>query len=746
MEWELLSKRSGMEFMGRAVGVVVCVLAIALLGVGPSAGLETSTLAGRIHYYGTERPVPHVVVRLRGETEFTAVTGYDGNYEFPSVPPGVWTIDPELTGYFEQGLSALDATYILQAVVHKRTFDRYQDLAGDVTGNGSLSSLDAARVLQFNVAKLSRFPAAEQCASDWAFVPDDTEALPGREAIDPLLSEDGCRHGAITLTLSGGAVSGQDFSAVLFGDCTGNWEPTLPTPTNSAPPTETPTQTPTPTSTHTEDPTETPTQTRTQTSTASPTETPTDTPTVSPTQTATQTPTYTPSPTQTGTATRTATRSRTATRTRTPTPTRTATITRTYTRTYTPSRTPTSTPTPTATDTPLPTATQTCGAGFDWSIGAPLEIHTHEAGNVWLTRTVPTGEGWGIFWLREDPDAGQWARLYYAHVDFGGQITQGPMHVLDVPKIAFRGRYYLAAWHDDHYGILIASRESLYYYNLSIDGVLSGKKTVGPTLLTSAIWDQESDGDLDAYPEGFLGVIEGDCGDHSCSYAFRLDPQGNPTSGVYNLIDWDFTHQFYPRSAFDGAGFTILSVKDISISNGGVGTKYMIKTGSPNTYGSKVVPTKEYLWDEFPDIAWNGEHYAAIWTENSARSHDEPWQVHFASFARTRYASTLIAERVLDVWDTKSGHRWMTQIHALGQRWVGQYVRWLPDSEPVAVYEYLDSQAQTLAQIAPFPVNLDALGSSPHAQTGTFGVARAYEQNGTIRVTFQELSAPVCRD
>jgi hypothetical protein len=371
-------------------------------------------------------------------------------------------------------------------------------------------------------------------------------------------------------------------------------------------------------------------------------------------------------------------------------------------------------------------------------------IHTHEGGNVWLTKTVPTSGGWGIFWLREDPGASGSARIYYAHIDFAGQVTHGPMRVLDVPKIAFRGRYYLAAWHEDHYGLLIANRSTLYYYNLSLDGVLSGKKAVGPTLFTSSVYDQECDGDLDSYPEGFLGVIEGACDGHSCAFAFRLDPQGNPTSSVYNLVDYDYTHQFYPRSAFDAAGFAILSVKDISISYGGVGTKYMPKDRSPGATGKKVVPAKEYLWDEFPDIAWNGAHYAAIWTENSARDWAKPWQVHFASFARNASTSTLIADRVLDVWDTKTGYRWMTQIHALGAHWVAQYVRWLPNAEAVAVYEYIDSQAATMAQIVPFPVNLDALGSSLHDQTGSFGVARAYNQNGTIQVIFQELAAPVC--
>jgi hypothetical protein len=54
---------------------------------------------------------------------------------------------------------------------------------------------------------------------------------------------------------------------------------------------------------------------------------------------------------------------------------------------------------------------------------------------------VPTASGWGIFWLRQDPGASQYARLYYAHVDFMGQLTRAPMAVTDIPKIAFRDRH-----------------------------------------------------------------------------------------------------------------------------------------------------------------------------------------------------------------------------------------------------------------------------------------------------------------
>lgn len=680
---------------------------VAAQAAAPSPA-EAINISGRIVYYANDQPLPGVTVRLRGGADLTTLSDGDGYYAFLGVPVGDWTLEPHLAGDYPAGVDQPDAAYLLRSLVSMRTLSSERVLACDTTGNGGVSPLDAARILQLRSAE-TQLPAAMLCGAGWAFVPNPSPAQ-NQEIIQPAINGQDCRRGGIAFGPLLQSLTGQNFRAVLFGDCGGDLS--LPTPRPSPSPTATSSST--------------------------------WTPSLTPTRTPTTTPTSTPSPTASFTASFTPTR--TPTLTPSHTPTHSPTLTPTATSTLTPTRSATATPTPTDTNSPAATATPTCGSGFSWNLDDPLTLRTHSGGNVWLTRTVPTGTGWGVFWLREDPGASQWARLYYAHVGTDGRVTVEPrLLAVDIPKIAFRGRYYLAAWHQDHYGVLIADRSRLYYYDLSLDGALSGRKTVGPTLFTSTVYDQESDGDLDAYPAGFLGVIEGDCGGHSCAYAFRLDPHGNPTSSTFNLVDYDFTHQFYPRSAYDGAGFALLSVKDISISNGGVVTKYMIQDRSPASR-AKVVPAKQYLWDEFPDVAWNGEHYAAVWTENSARSHSAPWQMHFASFERAQYSSTLIRDGLLDVWEEKPSQRWTTQIHALGQHWVAQYVRWQPSGEPQAVYDYLSSRVETLAQASPFPVNDDALGSSIHPTTGTLGIARSYAADGVHTVTFQTLPAPVCTD
>jgi hypothetical protein len=719
-------------------------VAILILPPAPASGQLAGSISGRVRHYGGDRPVAGVTVDLIGPIPAAGATDGGGNYGLGGLALTSQAVQPSKQGDAARGVSGLDAAYVLEFLVQKRDFDAYQRLACDVTGDGTISSLDAVRILQYAAQRIARFPVAERCGSDWLFVPAPA-GVPNQLAVAPVIGGGQCQPGYIRFEPLGGAVINQDFVAIPFGDCTGNWEwPTpSPTPTPTAAATGTPTATPTSTATPTRTASHTATATVTPTATASASATSTATPTRTASRTAT--PTSTPTATFTASATATSTPTRTATRTQTPTLTPTPSHTASATPSATVTRTPTSTATRTVTSTATVTATPTCANGVQWTLSAPQPIAAHEGGALWLARTVPTASGWGLFWLREDPGTSSAARLYYAHVDFAGQLTAGPRAVIDVPRIAFRERYYLAAWHTDHYGLLVANRDTLYYYRLSLDGVLSGQRTVGPDLFTSTVYDQESDGDLDSYPDGFLGVIQGECAGHSCAYAFRLAPDGTPVGSVYNLVDYDYTHALFPRAAFDGLGFAIISVKDVDIDNGGVGTKYL-RSSNPSRR-AKVIPAKDYLWDEYPDIAWNGEHFAALWTENTARSHSAPWQIHFASFQRTGTGSTLLDDAILDVQPRHPGRRWTTQLHALGGDFVAQYARWQASADPLAVYQWLDSQGNAKATLTPFASNTDALGSSPHflgALAGTFGVTRGYRDGTAYRVTFQTLSPPTC--
>jgi hypothetical protein len=86
-----------------------------------------------------------------------------------------------------------------------------------------VSALDAARILQLTVGLLPEFDAVNACGSQWLFVPPPS--VPGQTATQPTLSNGACQPGAVAYASLPGDLTGQDFRAVLIGDCTGNWQP-----------------------------------------------------------------------------------------------------------------------------------------------------------------------------------------------------------------------------------------------------------------------------------------------------------------------------------------------------------------------------------------------------------------------------------------------------------------------------------------------------------------------------------------
>lgn len=176
-----------------------------------------------VRYYRDDRPVPGAQITLAGAAG-GATTDALGQYDLFGVGPGPLTLQPEKTGDFANGISSLDASFALQIRVGLREADAMQQIACDVTGNGSVSSLDAALMLQFRVGLIDRFPVAGTCLSDWGFFPD-AAAAPNQTSMDPVIASATCQPGTIEYDSLNAPLSDQDFIAVLFGDCTGNWQP-----------------------------------------------------------------------------------------------------------------------------------------------------------------------------------------------------------------------------------------------------------------------------------------------------------------------------------------------------------------------------------------------------------------------------------------------------------------------------------------------------------------------------------------
>jgi hypothetical protein len=176
---------------------------------------------GRVRYYAGDEAVPDVTVRLTGDGAAATATSATGDYEFADVVDGSWEVGAEKAGDIGHAVSPLDAAFILQHIAQLRQLDATQRLACDVTGDGQLSTLDATRVLQFSVGQTARLPVADVCGGDWLFAADPSSAP---SAVDPTVGSGTCSSGKIILDNLTAEADEQNFRALLFGDCTGNWQ------------------------------------------------------------------------------------------------------------------------------------------------------------------------------------------------------------------------------------------------------------------------------------------------------------------------------------------------------------------------------------------------------------------------------------------------------------------------------------------------------------------------------------------
>lgn len=177
-----------------------------------------------MRYYGSSLPVEGAEVYESGGMSDVVNTDAGGTFAVNGRDHTNCTLEPEMHGAADAGISALDAVYVLQAAVGLRQLSFEQALACDTSGNGAIGPMDAVFILQYAVGLIQGFPMAQTCGSDWAFVPVPAPT-PNQQLIQPHMASGTCQHGAIVLSPLVGTADNQDFSAVLFGDCTGNWHP-----------------------------------------------------------------------------------------------------------------------------------------------------------------------------------------------------------------------------------------------------------------------------------------------------------------------------------------------------------------------------------------------------------------------------------------------------------------------------------------------------------------------------------------
>ncbi len=187
----------------------------------PSPGFAVS---GQVAYYSNGLPVSGVDVHLDGAASQVVSTDNSGGFAFSGLGDTNWTLTPQSQGGSGTAISALDAVYVLEAAVGSRQLGFAQGLACDTSGNGTVSAFDAVLILQYVVGLIQSFPVTQLCGSDWAFIPVPASAA-NQQLTQPGIVQGNCQQGAIALQPLMSDASSQDFSAVLFGDCTGDWQP-----------------------------------------------------------------------------------------------------------------------------------------------------------------------------------------------------------------------------------------------------------------------------------------------------------------------------------------------------------------------------------------------------------------------------------------------------------------------------------------------------------------------------------------
>jgi hypothetical protein len=213
---------SGDEVRTTQVSVDVCWL--------PAPGTPTPTVvprydvSGQVRYSGSGLPVEAVTVQLDGPAPASTQTDSAGQFALTGLPEAMWCIVPHKLGEINNSINAVDAVAVLQAAVGIRTPDAAQQIACDVNGDGRLNAVDAVLMLEYKVGQITSFPATDRCGSDWVFVPQPADAA-NLQVMTPGLGPGTCQSGGICWASLASEATDQNFTAALFGDCSGSWQP-----------------------------------------------------------------------------------------------------------------------------------------------------------------------------------------------------------------------------------------------------------------------------------------------------------------------------------------------------------------------------------------------------------------------------------------------------------------------------------------------------------------------------------------
>jgi hypothetical protein len=154
-------------------------------------------LTGTLSYWNGGGAVPDIDLVLSGSRLYRGISGSDGSYSVSGVPAGTYSLTPNGTSAPETGISAMDASLALRHQAGLQTLTGYALMAADVNRNGSVTAQDASYMLQ-RAAGLIGLPF-QDVGVVWLFDPV-------QRSYEGLAADQ----------------TGQDFTAILLGDPSGN--------------------------------------------------------------------------------------------------------------------------------------------------------------------------------------------------------------------------------------------------------------------------------------------------------------------------------------------------------------------------------------------------------------------------------------------------------------------------------------------------------------------------------------------
>ena len=163
-----------------------------------SVTVVSGSVSGTVTYANalTTTPVPNTTLSGAGSVPVSTTTDANGQYSLNGFGSGSYVVTPSKTDQVN-GISNADAARIAQHTIGFAMLNSTQMIAADVTGNGQVTSLDAAYIAQYVVGIEN--PGS---TGTWRFIPTSRSY--------PSVASD---------------YTDQDYSAILMGEVTGNWSP-----------------------------------------------------------------------------------------------------------------------------------------------------------------------------------------------------------------------------------------------------------------------------------------------------------------------------------------------------------------------------------------------------------------------------------------------------------------------------------------------------------------------------------------